>query len=124
MASWLKADGTIEVVQPKNGRNFQLEELKRFVASGAPNDYIEIVYPRHEGYEGQIMVINEEGKLFGLPRNQRATELFGYTPPTDEQIAQLKAQGVVMIGFEPEDRLGDAGEIVGDVLLCNSTEVD
>ena len=70
-------------MQPKNSTDFSLEELKGFVGG-----YIEIV---HIG-RGQIMVVNEEGKLLGLPFND---------------IATLRC-------LEP---------IVGDVLVCDESEV-
>ena len=72
----------IKEVFPKNGKDFSLEELKQYIGGG----YIEIV--RCKG--GQIMVIDEEGKLKGLPINPVATMIYG----------------------NPNDI------IVGDVLLC------
>lgn len=57
---------TVEV-QPKNGTDFQLEELQDYIGG-----YIEIV--RLNGDE--IMVIDEEGKLKNLPFNVGATLVF------------------------------------------------
>ena len=84
MATIIKADGRKIETQPKNGRDFKLEELKKIVGG-----YIEIVTLS----DNKIMVINEEGKVNGLPINIIATQLFGYDI------------------------------IVGDVLVCNSDEV-
>lgn len=51
-------------VQPKNGSDFSLEELQDFVEG-----YIEVVRLKDD----KIMVVNEEGKLNGLPFNVGAT---------------------------------------------------
>lgn len=119
MASWIKSDGTIDVVQPKNGKTFKLDELQGFVGG-----YIEIIHPALPGYEGQMLVINEEGKIHGLPLNQRATELYAFEAPTAEQLAAIEAMGVVMIGFGPHDDDYGAGNVHGDVLLCDDNEVE
>ncbi len=84
MATIFKADGQKIETQPKNGRDFKLEELKKIVGG-----YIEIVTLSGN----RIMVVNEEGKVNGLPINIKATELCGYDI------------------------------IVGDVLVCDSDEV-
>ena len=90
-AKWLKANGDVVEVTPKNGRDFQLDELKRFVGG-----FIEIVRINDK----QIMVVNEEGKLNGLPYNSLATEAL-----------ILAHQG----------RVDDY--IVGNVLLCDNDMV-
>ena len=63
MAQILYPDGTSQEVQPANGTDFQLDELRRVVGG-----HIEIIPCR----DGRIMVLNEEGKLEGLPRNDQA----------------------------------------------------
>lgn len=65
MATLLKSDGTKQEIQPKNGTDFKLEELQKYV-----NGYIEIVNLRN----GEILVINDNGKEV-YPTNQAATEL-------------------------------------------------
>lgn len=74
MAKIIKSNGKIENVEPKNGSNFTLEELKAFVGG-----WVEIVYMPHD----ELMVVNEEGKLADLPINRTATliyqEAFGYS---------------------------------------------
>lgn len=60
----IKADGTIKRVAPKNGTDFSLEELQGFVEG-----LIEIVDLRN----GNILVVNEEGKLTSLECNILAT---------------------------------------------------
>lgn len=90
-AKWLKANCDVVDVTPKNGRDFQLDELKRFVGG-----FIEIVRINDK----QIMVVNEEGKLNGLPYNSLATEalILAYQGRVDDYI-------------------------VGDVLLCDNDMV-
>jgi len=65
MAQLFKTDGTVEDVRPSNGDSFSLREMQRFV--GGLIDIIDLG-------EGE-MVINDEGKLIGLPYNERATRL-------------------------------------------------
>lgn len=65
MAQIIKTDGTVIEVQPKNGTDFQLDELQAVVEG-----YIQIV---HIGY-GEVMVVNEEGK-FQCEWNGAATTL-------------------------------------------------
>ena len=66
MATLLKTDGIGTEVEPKNGTDFQLEELQKFVGG-----YIEIIQLN----DGRIMVVNEEGKLQSLEMNDEATEI-------------------------------------------------
>lgn len=91
-AKLITVDGRITEVAPANGTDFQLEELSKFVGG-----YIEVLHPTSPK-EGAVMVINEEGKLLGLPKNPVATQLW-------------------------HDRalLGDY--IVGDVLLCHADQL-
>ena len=84
MAQIIKADGTKIDVIPKNGTDFQLSELQEIVGG-----YIEIVFTKDD----QLMVVNDEGKLNGLPINEEATKLVGYDL------------------------------IVGDVLVCASSQI-
>jgi hypothetical protein len=69
MAYWLKADGAIQEVKPATGRVFTLRELQGMVGG-----YIEIV----KTHTGDYMVVNEHGKLHGLPPNHAATERYQY----------------------------------------------
>lgn len=75
--------GVTLAVEPKNGTDFSLEELQKIVGG-----YIEVLRLGSE----QIMVLNEEGKLYGLGVNDKATVL------------------AVTAGY--------ADIIVGDVLVC------
>ena len=64
MAKLILTDGTVKDVFPENGTHFSLKELQSFVEG-----YIEIVFLGDD-----IMVVNEEGKLNGLPYNVAATD--------------------------------------------------
>lgn len=79
MAKWIKVDGNVVEVSPKNaGRCFTLDELKSFVGG-----WIECITVSPK----QVMVINEEGKLLNLPFNAVATESFRMAfQPTDDFI--------------------------------------
>jgi hypothetical protein len=90
MAIWVKADGTAKPVEPANGREFTLEEMQEYVGG-----YIELVTVNDLNGGRMVIVLNEEGKLDGLPYNLLATLVYG----------------------NPMD------VIVGDVLFCNFAEV-
>lgn len=66
MAIRLPAKGCYWDCQPKNGKVFTLEELQQIVGG-----YIEILFFK----DGRMMVLNEEGKLEGLPVNMEATRI-------------------------------------------------
>lgn len=89
MAQIIKTNGEVIETAPKNGTDFQLEELQSIVGG-----YIEIVNLQ----DGRIICLNEEGKLYNLPYNTRATDI-------------LRA-ALLTIDF-----------IVGDVLVCKDEEI-
>jgi len=66
MAMIIKTDGQVISVQPKNGKDFSLQELKAIVGG-----YIEIIR-----MNDKFMVVNEEGKLEQLPYNALATGFY------------------------------------------------
>ena len=85
MATLIKADETSTEVKPKNNKkHFSLEELQKFVGG-----YIQIANTT----DGRLMIMNEEGRLNGLPFNKIATDLYRNSV------------------------------IVGDVLVCKQNEV-
>lgn len=65
MAIIIKTTGETIEVKPKNGTDFQLEELQEVVGG-----YIQIL-PIYR--TGKVMVVNEEGRLEHLPWNGKAT---------------------------------------------------
>lgn len=71
MARLIDTDMTNVEVKPENGRDFKLEELYKLLDC----EMIEII---HLGghFDGQIMIIDEEGKLTGKQRNRVATDIF------------------------------------------------
>lgn len=71
MAIYYTLDGKFREVTPINGKSFTYKELQQFVKDGE-NDMIEIVpLP-----SGKSIVVNEEGKLIGLEKNQLATDFW------------------------------------------------
>lgn len=84
-AVWAKATGEIISVSPKNGTDFQLEELQKFV-----DGFIEIVN-LHDGY---IMVVNDNGALIPLPYNPVATVRCGMREPIFGDILICKGEMV------------------------------
>jgi hypothetical protein len=73
-AKLIKANGEVTTVRPKNGMDFQLDELNEMVGG-----YIEVIRP--PGMPGVIMVINEEGKLKNLPHNAIASKFWHHADP-------------------------------------------
>jgi len=73
-ATYYKTNGEIEEISPKNNKNFSYEELKELVGG-----MVEIVpLP-----SGKIIVVNEEGKLIGLDKNENATKVWNEEYPID-----------------------------------------
>ena len=63
-ATIIYPDGREEKISPANGNDFSLEEVQKIVGG-----YIEVVGLS----DGNILVLNEEGKLCGLDENPKAT---------------------------------------------------
>lgn len=79
MATYYKVDGTVKVVNPKDGKFFSYEELQEFVGEG--NDKMIEIVPLPSG---KSMIVNEEGKLIDLPKNEKATEYWKKEYPISE----------------------------------------
>lgn len=84
----ITSDGTVTPLSPENGKTFQLKELQDHVGG-----MIEVFpMPKTKSRDiKRIMVMNEEGRLHGLPKNVVASAAFGPT-----------------------------GHIVGDIIICPS----
>ncbi len=96
-AKIIRANGQVLGVKPANGRSFSLDEMQTIVGG-----YVEVIYP--ESRTGAIMVVNEEGKLIGLPRNLMATRIWqDQADPGSQRMAD---------------------HVCGDVLLCHRTQID
>lgn len=85
-AKLIRTNGTVEAVKPKRGTAFTLKELQTLVGG-----YIEVLYPPSR--TGAVLVVNEEGRLRGLPPNKVASAVYG------------------------------GGFIVGDALLCHTSQI-
>ena len=77
----IHADGKQEMVSPKNGKDFKLEELQAFVGG-----WIEILTLTPK----RIIVVNEEGKCNQLPINTTATNIYCFaTKVTDVVVGDV-----------------------------------
>lgn len=72
MAVIYYANGKAKKVEPKNGTDFTLAEMKKIVGG-----HIEIAQAKEDDH---ILVINEEGKLNNLKFNFNASLKFKYYP--------------------------------------------
>lgn len=97
MAAIIHTSGTHTYIEPKNGTNFTLAELQKIVGG-----YIEVIDMTDA--HGTILVINEEGKLNGLPYNPLATEVYREY-------------------YRSHHKLVTQDYIVGDALLCHTSQV-
>lgn len=88
MAYIYKSNGDIIETSPKNKKDFSLKELKKIVGG-----HIEVI-----NLGDDYMVVNEEGKLIGLPINLNAT-----------------------IVYQISTKIGE--HIVGDVLVCPKNQI-
>lgn len=66
MAQIIKTNGEVIETKPKNGTDFQFDELQSIVGG-----YIEVV----SLHDGRLVVCDEEGKLKGKERNHKATDI-------------------------------------------------
>lgn len=89
MAKIIDVKGKVTEVSPENGADFSLRELQKIVGG-----YIEVL----NLYGGELMVVNEEGKLKGLGINEKAT--------------------VYLYHFSDYDDI-----VVGNVLICDSNQI-
>ena|SRR3990167_9776859 len=101
MATYIKIDGTESEVKPANGKFFVYKELQDFVKDGE-NGMVEIV-PMPSG---KLLIGNEESKLIGLAKNERATDLWKKEYPIDQYPHN-------------NDEL-----ICGNVLIVNESELE
>lgn len=79
MAHWIKPDGPPIEVHPKNGRDFQLEEIREFLEGG----YMEVVTLPSDQY----MVVDEDGKRKQLAYNSLATTVAQHVLQHGDYIA-------------------------------------
>jgi len=77
MATLYTTDGKQREVQPKNGTDFQLDELYKLLGC----EMIEFVVPRSQ--PGCILIIDEEGKLRAREPNLHATILASHSGLND-----------------------------------------
>ena len=74
-ATWFRADGSEKIVHPANGTHFTYEELRAFV--GGMVEHVDMP-------DGSEFWLNEEGKLDGLPKNEKATAIWKKAYPIEQ----------------------------------------
>lgn len=97
MAKLFKTDGTTQHVEPKNGKTFTLEELQDYV--GGDIEMVHAFNRENFTISGEFFIMNEEGKLRGLEVNLKATDQY-------------------------RKKVHPFDVLVGDVLLCESDEIE
>lgn len=106
MAKLLKVDGTSTEVKPAIGKTFELSELQACV--GGTIDMVTLP-------DDQVIVLNDNGKLEGMVYNAAATKLI-------VDIAEIDSYGEP--GTWSKDLDQERDYLVGDILLCDKTEVN
>lgn len=74
-ATLITVDGQVTEVRPKDGKEFSLEELQ---------DYVQGLIEYVPLPDGRNMIVNETGKLDGLPPNPKAIEIWKEVYPIEE----------------------------------------
>jgi len=69
-AKVIRVNGETEPVEPENGMDFQLDEVKRLISC----EWIEVVRLA----DGKLMVMDEEGKLLRKRCNLKASEIYNH----------------------------------------------
>lgn len=77
MATIIYSNGKADTITPKQGQTFTLQELQEYV-----DGYIQLI-PLGQG---EIMILNEEGKLLGLPDNESATTFWRQLLPNAPEL--------------------------------------
>jgi hypothetical protein len=110
-------DGRTEEVSPENGRDYQPDELHRLLDC----DIIATIPTR----DGNIMVIDDDGKISKKPRNEAATALIAFKTPAEiaQEMLQARAMGFDAIYIDP-DPPDTPGYIAGTALVCDPHEVE
>ena len=90
MAKLFKTDGSVVEIKPASGKRFSISEAQRYVGG-----YVGIVHLDN----GERLLVNEDGYMIGLPRNEKATGVLG------------------SIGSKEM-----ADPVVGDAILCSRVE--
>lgn len=101
MAIYIKVSGEEKEVKPHDGKIFSLKELQDFVKVVGSKTVDIVSMP-----SGKQMVVNDNGKIFKLPVNEKATKIFAEEYPIEEY---------------PYNNNQD---IVGDVLICDLSEIE
>lgn len=118
----IRPDGTVEERAPANGHTWTLEEIYALLSEGgAPTGYIEIV-PVRDGK--RILLVNEDGKRYRLPRNTLATALVRFASLSEivQFIAEVKKKGM-HVHIDPEV-LRTQDYIAGTAIVCTFADLE
>lgn len=100
----------MKVVQPKNGRYFQLQELYELLHC----EYVELVTLT----QTEVMIVDESGRINNRPKNKFATEIYLKTrvpkEVRDKRLKELEDQGFSIVDMTK----GEEPYIAGDVIIC------
>lgn len=103
MAKLYLAEGKEMEISPNDGKKFTIKELQHLVGGTVDIQ----MKPRSGGKRGarQCMIVNDNGKLTGLPINAMASKIWQEWYPIDKYP------------------LNNDQTIVGDVLVCGYNQV-
>lgn len=93
----ITTDAKITIVEPKDGKQFNLEEMQSFV--GGTVDIMTL-------QDFSVIYVNDNGKLEGLPKNAIATEMWKASFPIEKyphNNDQLIVGNVLLLSKEQED---------------------
>ncbi len=95
MAQYIKTNGSVIGIRPEQGKQFTLKELQGLVGGTVDLAYMP---------SGNVMYLNDNGKLKGLPMNEKASEIWQKEYPLNKYP------------------INNDGLIVGDVLIMSREE--
>lgn len=96
----IKANGEVSEVAPEKGKKFSYQQLRSFVGGTIDIEPLR-EYKGEAKSKGQyVIVVNDNGKLDGLPMNEKASTIWREAWPIEKY---------------PHN---NDGLIVGDVLVC------
>ena len=105
MATHIKTDGTNTKVTPKNGKTFTLRELQGFV--GGTIDIQDLP-------NGASIVLNDNGKLEGMPKNEVVTSIWKNAYPIEDypyNNDELIVGDILFVGKDEQHELNDEEDV-------------
>lgn len=72
-ARWIKTDGTVIEVTPKNGKNFEIDEIYAFIQTDPKINPDPMFQELPMKSKGMILICEENAMMLNLPKNDTAT---------------------------------------------------